>query len=427
MYKARMTRWKLDKNSKENEMKAMVRKHKQRQNEGKESVFLVRGKTFTYKDLVRYWERKRLTVDDIVAQRSFSKTPEAVRCVTPVPRPITPPRALAIPERILACTVAYHKGSFESGAWAKGTDVNDRDSISKSHVDPINDFQALWGHLNLACDLFANNEFEEAGQALITGTSNLQEILTANDHRTVQFLCSIVLTMNHAKRPEIASAILRYLNALGEVILGRTHPLSQVCGLLASIEQSQLESLVTAAYEIIIDVFESELGPFSFETLSARLSCIEECVLRQNPEQSVLNLKGLLQQYETRHGLHDSQTFDVREILGYSFFVGREYRDALQIYQYTIDHDNIRNDQDALQMSLWYSGLCWIGLHEIDRGEENMKKAIAVRLSQRGPQDAVTRRYLLEFENHRNEWGRLEAAARVREQRRQIMELSCEA
>ena len=85
MYKSRITLWGLDKNNKEREMRAIVRKYKRRAEQRKASTCQVRGKAVDYQEIVRYFARKRISIEDIMARRATSPTPEAVVCFTPVP------------------------------------------------------------------------------------------------------------------------------------------------------------------------------------------------------------------------------------------------------------------------------------------------------------------------------------------------------
>ncbi|KAL2057518.1 hypothetical protein ABVK25_001902 [Lepraria finkii] len=91
MYKMRIKQWGLDKkNNKENEMRAIVHKNKQRSDQGKRSVYRTRDRQVDYADVVRYFNRKKISIDDVIARRTGSATPEAVECFTPVLSPATP-------------------------------------------------------------------------------------------------------------------------------------------------------------------------------------------------------------------------------------------------------------------------------------------------------------------------------------------------
>ena len=65
-------------------MKAIARKNAKRLSEGKTSAFHVRGRAVDFEEVVRYWERKGISIEEIAAQRSASATPTDVKCLTPV-------------------------------------------------------------------------------------------------------------------------------------------------------------------------------------------------------------------------------------------------------------------------------------------------------------------------------------------------------
>lgn len=85
MYKTHVKGQGLDKRKKEEDIVAVACLNKKRTDEGSSSTFLVRGKVVDYADVVRYWKRKRISIDDVISQRAASTTPEAVECSTPVP------------------------------------------------------------------------------------------------------------------------------------------------------------------------------------------------------------------------------------------------------------------------------------------------------------------------------------------------------
>ena len=114
MYKTRIKQWALDKKSKENEMRAIVRKSKQRTDLGKRTTFRIRGRPVGFEKIASYWERKGMSIDDVIAERTASVTPEAVDYFTPLPSPIMTPELLATPERVLISIQDYFRGSFDS-------------------------------------------------------------------------------------------------------------------------------------------------------------------------------------------------------------------------------------------------------------------------------------------------------------------------
>ena len=87
MYKSRITKWNLDKNIKGPEALAVLRKKFQRDADGKDSVFSVRGKPITIDDVLRYFKRKGNLDPEAEARRLEVATPPAIECWTPFASP----------------------------------------------------------------------------------------------------------------------------------------------------------------------------------------------------------------------------------------------------------------------------------------------------------------------------------------------------
>src|SRR5947209_4730683 len=118
MYQNRLTQWGFEKNNKETEIRAIVRKKSERSAIGKASKFDLRGRPVNLADVERYLRRKGLVTEDIVAVgTSSAQTPPALTCLTPttVPRSPATPAGLEIPGRIFGSIRDYFLGSFDAG------------------------------------------------------------------------------------------------------------------------------------------------------------------------------------------------------------------------------------------------------------------------------------------------------------------------
>lgn len=154
MYKTRIKQWGLDKKNKENEMRAIVRKSKHVRDQGKPPSFHVRGRSIDYKDVVRYWERKGLRIEDVIAQRSESKTPETVDCFVPVSSPSMSLEPTTKLECILISIRDYFNGSFHAGTWlAKDSQTGCR--TTENQDDGLGLLYAMFEQSQTACRLFA--------------------------------------------------------------------------------------------------------------------------------------------------------------------------------------------------------------------------------------------------------------------------------
>ena len=169
MYKSRITQWNLDKKNKGNEMRAVARKRKLRRDQGKLSIFRVRGRSVDSDEEVRYWHRKGVTVDDVIAQRTLSRTPGAVQVFTPIHSPVSTPAELATPERIFRSIQDYVAGSFEAGTWARTDPRNVCYSTKANRSARLGEY--LSGCLE-ACELFERGHFPTEDESCSLSTLN---------------------------------------------------------------------------------------------------------------------------------------------------------------------------------------------------------------------------------------------------------------
>ena len=98
MYKARITKWGLDKKTKEAEALALLRIKTQRDAVGKNSAFRVRGKPVTIDDVLRYFKRKGIIHPEVAPHSPKASTPPAIEYWTPLPSPRPGTTTIQVPE-----------------------------------------------------------------------------------------------------------------------------------------------------------------------------------------------------------------------------------------------------------------------------------------------------------------------------------------
>ncbi|KAL8686547.1 MAG: hypothetical protein Q9224_005415 [Gallowayella concinna] len=80
MYKRRISDWNLDKNVKDEEMRAIITREVTRSRQGKKSTFYVRGRLVDQKKIERFAQRKRI---DRITLDGVSAFHKGIKCVTP--------------------------------------------------------------------------------------------------------------------------------------------------------------------------------------------------------------------------------------------------------------------------------------------------------------------------------------------------------
>ena len=413
MYKTHIRQWGLDKKNKEPEMRAIVRKHKQRADQGKPSTIHVRGRIRTIVEAFRYWERKGVSTDEIIARQTASPTPEAVMFSTPVPSPILTPQVHAIPERMFHLVQDYCKGSFESGTWFSKDPLRVCRSI-KDGKDAHNDWLELADGLQLACSLSSRNLSYEAEQTLRKAVTNIKQILLAEYPAALSEIFSLMVRLRDREEAEIA---LRQFFVMGKALLGSEHPLSRICECCCKIYAAFFGDIAIRCVEIVFSQFEISLGPLHLSTLYSRLNLIE--IGRKGGERRVQELKKLLREFEDTLQPEDPRVMRVREWTADACLVEGRYEDAMSLIQPNIAQYQDRSLTNAEYHhhsdDLYLLAMCQQALGEIDLGIETLHQAIDLRISDWGTQDAQARTWLLFLENWYLEQGLEENAAIARE------------
>ena len=417
MYKTHIAKWGLDKKNKEPEMSAIARKNKQRAEQGKRSHFRVRKRDLDFAEVVRYWKRKGVTVDEVIARSMASPTPETVECFTVVSSPITPPEDLATPEYILRIIRGYIAASFESGTWVK-TDPRILCYSTKAprDADSTRDFGDTW---QLAIDLFSTQRLDEAENALSATSVISRKMLIAEQPDTLTVILERLFMMQFYHCHDIALRILHQLSASSKELLGENHPLCLFTAWLAAMPRSQMKDIISRCFNVMTADFESLVGPMHSSTLSYRLG---NYTLNDN----LATLRILLNRCESALGSYDARTLYVRTRL--MACTGREGHVAEGI---SMGEDLVAFLQttDAIIYSKWFEIRCYTvmadfhhALGELDQAIANTQAAIDLIITHYSSEIPGLRCSLFTLERWYIEQGNLYAAMIARDQRIRLPE-----
>ena len=421
MYKTHIKQWGLDKKNKDFEMRAIVRKNKKRSDQGKGSIIRVRGQLRDFAEVVRYWDRKGVSIDDIIARQTASPTPEAVEFFTPVPSPILTSQVLIIPERMFRGIRDYFKGSFESGTWVK-TDSPSPCWIIEDEANAAgDDLNKLFIGCEVACSLLKRSLFHEAGRSLIAATAYIKNILLAEHPESLVELFRLIAYLCRRKRDEMALIILRQFSALGKVLLGSEHPLSRICEWVGSVYASNFFDVVIRCMETIADQFGIFLGSLDETTIFSRLNFI--AALDQEPVQM---MQQLLADCEKALGQYDLRTLWARGYLAEEYFARSYYVEARTLSQKNIacSHHVQSVTTRLLEQNenLYTIAKCQYALGEVHLGILTLHRVIDSNMSTWGPEDSRARYWLSKLEGWYGEQGDWSSAARVRDWREKILD-----
>ena len=417
MYKTHIAKWGLDKKNKEPEMRAIVRKNKQRTEQGKSSHFRVRKRDLDFTEVVRYWKRRGVTIDEVIDRSIASPTPETVECFTVVSSPITPPEDLATSEYIFRIIRGYIAGSFESGTWVK-TDPQTLCYSIKDRQDALYaiDFTYM---CYLAWNLFLTKNFDEAENTLSAALAISRKMLLAEHPETIEVFLDHLVKITTNQHHEIVLRVLRQSSAISKELLGKSHPLCLSTALLAAIPCSQAKEFSSACSDVMVDSFESLVGSLHMSTLSYRLISYEMV-------NNLASLRRLLNKCDSTLGSFDERTLRVRVQLMYCTWRVGHAAEALKIGE---DLLAFANNNEAMRGSIWckmechrWIALCHHSLGEMDQAIANLKAAIDISMASYDYQNSRVEHWLLELEELYIRKGDLIAAMVARDQRISILE-----
>ena len=363
-------------------MRAAVHKYHQVLDKGKRPVLYLHGKAFDYAEVARYWSRKGLSIDDVLDDETKGVTTDAVECIELAPSIITIPESLSTLERTIHTTRQYYQGSFESRTWMTGDEKSLCHSI-KDVAGDLNDldglhFQCLW-----ASHLFSEGLYQEAGQALIVATAHINDTLLAEDPDTLLCLCSILEHFRTSGRREIAIAVIRQFSALGEVLLGPTHPLRCICECLALVEPAQSGQVVVKCLEAAVDIFEKIVGPFHPTTLRYRRTYItSECA--GDASRTASKLQELLSKCEQALGPGDDRTLELHSDLTEYCLNKYDFLETKNIGQHIVSL--AEQLQDGASVKLFHANglsavtLSQMAFRELASGKTVSRSSIELRL-----------------------------------------------
>ena len=368
MFKDRVKRWGLEKKSKEKEMRAIVYKRQQRADRGKSSLFTVRGKAVDWRAVVLYWKRKNVAIADVIAQRQLSKTPDAVKCLTPLASPIPTPSTSAISERILCLIRNYHQGSFGSRIWLVPQCPRSSCYTSKDHRFTLDFEDSLSFHKISVSGRHENPDFREIKMALPSVLESIQQVLLSEGPFSLSMFLRLIGNIRDFLSDEVALNLSREAADFSQAFLGENHPLRLICQWYASLERPQRDDNVTKAQQCINDSFSSILGPLHRTTLLAHVYYIDQVKRDCNLDQKCLLLRSLLHEVVVTLEANDVRIIVIRLGVGYTHLENHNATEALRIGQVVIDHAlNVQPYSNAAftrAQGLRFLARCWYHLHD---------------------------------------------------------------
>jgi len=429
MYKTRIKKWGLDKKNKENEMRAIVRKHTHRSQHGLKSIFRIRGRTVNYADVLRYWERKKVRITEALARRAISETPEAVECLTPEPLLVRAPKAIMDSEHIFVLLRDYYKGPFESGTWRHVGQMS-RCYSTKDKFDGMTYLKAMSRQCGAACNYLNDGNFIKARRFLDSATANVKEIILSEDPFLFTTLFLALARVHEDGWLRVALVILRHFSDMGKLLLGNKHPLHLICKWLVSqdeVHQISFGDVVQRSLQVIDESFEMTLGSLHIATLSSRL-CSLRVRFKDGDEPAGLVLQKLLLDSDRALGRSHSHTLRVCLVLAHRYLHHHNFQQAKEVAQEivarinSIETENRTWSPDFRPMALNALAIAQDGLGETQAAVTSLWEARKLFYSPGNSKGGHLVGIMLNLEQILVKHGELDSAVHVKEQRMSIKE-----
>ena len=422
MYKDRISKWKIDKKIKGEEMKAIIRKQTQRSRAGKKSVFRIRNSHVSELKIVRYRKATKLSSEE-QALRLRAPTPPELICYTPLASPLTTPRVLETPERIVKLIQEFSDGSFDSKAWLI-TEDHSR-IISKNSSEPIYIFRSMCSNVRT---FFLKGETKNALRVLNMAMALIEQMVSAECPNSLGTVAAVVLDFRILhESPGIAFALLKQFSAMSAAILPQRHPFNQIFALLVELNTSHLEHTLSISQQSQADFFTRRSGRFNWITLDLQLLKLSS-ESNVKAAQTTERYSTLLRECEHALGSSDPRSLKMRIDLGWHYMIQGEYKEAAKIARTTIALAAQSQDTvlGLISDAFYVLSVAQSKLSETDLAEQNIRKAINVRAVEYGWENERVLYLISALESRLKEWNRPGEAAEVRRTRNAILESKIE-
>ncbi|KAE8448607.1 hypothetical protein EG329_009032 [Mollisiaceae sp. DMI_Dod_QoI] len=486
MYKDRIKKWGLDKNNKEHEMLAIVRKKTERDAIGKQTKFRLRGRIVTMDQVLHYLNRKEKfknrgspfpstpsdlscrtpspalvlqpcnEVNSIVPMNYWSsqvrldplmsleqedndtemevvrqtpaslssfmieddivqQTPNDICCLIsdahPVDRPISPPKTLLVPERLLLTVKSYIQGSFANGYWIEDENGNWKLAHATLTSTNISNYQAdFYTYFRTAIDLEQGGALVEFRRVLSKAFNTVSTLLSTEHPRTLDRFFDAFLMLIKYGYMEIVDLLRRYICEMATTILSQEHPLRHVCELITVLDKGTFEQAIVQTWECGVDSFQRDLGSFNRTSLQIQVSFVNRVYKGKDSKKEEKVLRTLLAQCEEVSNISVEQPMWIMINLGRCLLEQNQDLEAeemgLRVLLRAEDAEVVEVQIQALDLIAW----CQYEQNKRDSAEMNMRRAIEMATEEWGKADSWVINFMVTLESWLRRWGREEDA-----------------
>ncbi|KAI9155214.1 hypothetical protein HJFPF1_07791 [Paramyrothecium foliicola] len=288
MFKSRITKWKLDKKLKGEEVLALLFLRRDRERLDKPTEYTIRGRPVDLDNINRYVKRNpslwtRFCADDVPRSQYTLE----VRCHTPPPSPspsLSPPPELSHTEEVLCLFRDYIDGSLSSGAWDLEFDVSctsySADDRSEELLERVITSFALVNRCMTRGDAISINAI------LNPAFESLREIISAQSPIfAVRTVCLLWYLDQHHKT-NLLGLVIDFLSDMVPIVLGQHHILTRIWRILGKRHFSDYYELSLCLYSMMVPLLEHRIGAAN-ELMTVVYSDHIDCLYRKRSAESM--------------------------------------------------------------------------------------------------------------------------------------------
>jgi hypothetical protein len=362
------------------------------------------------------WTPAPLLADENIIQLTVNDIYDFLSDCSRISRSPSPPQTLLVAEDLLFSIKTYVDGSLESGTWISDENgyCTTRTPAGTIAPDYTYDFST---YCRLAAGLVEKGPSIEFRRALSKAFNLVQDLLRAENPRTLDCLFDVYLYLISKGLPEIVSMLRNYINEMAANIIVRENPWGHICRLIGMLDAESLEQAIVKSWKCTLDAFGKALRPLSLHALTVHIQFINRVYSSVDLLKEEKLLQGLLAQFEQRSSMSTLQAAKVNLVkcsLGYNAILQRNYTEAeelgLDILSRAQEEKLWVNKVEALEVIAWSQ----FQQHKTNSAEMNMLDAIKLVVDHWGITDPWAIRNMIHLEGWLRNWGREEDADKLK-------------
>ena len=241
--------------------------------------------------------------------------------LSPVPRILALPKALSLPERILSTLSSYLIGSFEMSAW----ETNREGFLVTRKNTNIAWDNTMTSQSSTVIRYWWEEKYVQFRQVMGEMCRGIELGIKFESPTLLPQLFYAIYILYQAGLSEALSILVHHAYNAATELLGASHPVAKVCGMLSGLDASLLE-LQSRLLQCQADTFEKELGLWHNQTVWARNSLLYTI----DPGEAVDRARALNTMWEATGSGFKWAWFETNNALAWALMLDKRYAESEQ-------------------------------------------------------------------------------------------------